>query len=63
MVNRKPKLIKGQSEKTLEKKYTTPTSFTPRLLLKSIDITSSDKNHDGASRFFADLRKVCRNTK
>lgn len=63
MVNRKLTLIKGQSERTLEKKYTTPTSFTPRLLLKSIDITSSDKNHDGASLFFAHLRETCRNSK
>lgn len=63
MVNRKLNLIKGQSERSFENKYTVPTSFTPRPLHKSIDISSGDKNHKAASLFFADLRKTCRNSK
>lgn len=63
MVNRNLKLIKDQSERSFEKDYTTPTSFTPRPLHKSIDIFNGDKNHKAASLFFAHLRETCRNSK
>lgn len=63
MTNPKTNLIKGQSERSFQKSYTTPTSFTPRPIYKSIDISNSTDSHNGAKLFFANLRKTCKNSR
>ena len=61
MTNRRANLIKGQSERSFEKSYTTSTGgFTPRPLYPSIDISNTVGSHDEAKLFFANLRKTCR---
>ena len=63
MTYKRMNLIKGQSERSFQKSYTTSTCFTPYPKYPSIDISNGIGDHEAAVRFFAALQKTCRNSK